>query len=283
MVTGRTLSFCRICTGYCGLDLSIENDKIAGARGDKHHVMSSGFVCLKGAQAAAIHSAPGSLVNPLALRSDGTFEQVSVSTALDGIAEKLRRIIAEDGPDAVGTFRGTSSYTNTAEYHMQTAWMAAIGSSAFYSTMTIDQSAKWVTAQRLGTWHAGRHHFLDADVWMIVGANPLVSLQTGAIVRVNPIKQMQAAKARGMKLIVIDPRLTETARYADIFLQIVPGEDPALAAGLLHTIIEHGWHDDEFCRQHVQGFDALRADPWMGSLAGRPPKGMPIPAHLRVV
>src|SRR3546814_1869934 len=76
----------------------------------------------------------------------------------------------------------------------------------------------------------------DSDVRMMFGVNPLVSLATSYFDMTNPTKRMKEARARGLKLIVIDPRRTETANFADVFLKPYPGEDPTIAAGLLRII-----------------------------------------------
>src|SRR3546814_12224334 len=91
---------------------------------------------------------------------------------------------------------------------------------------------------------------------MLFGANPLVSI-TQLDPR-NPVKRLKEAKARGLKLIVIDPRRTETARYADVFVQPLPGHDAAIAASMLRIIMAEGWHVAAFCAQHVADLDLLR-------------------------
>ena len=150
------------------------------------------------------------------------------------------------------------AYTNFLANAMLPAFLREIGSQAYYSTMTIDQSAKWVTFERLGGWAAGKDSFEVADVLMMVGTNPLVSLSTFNFSLQNPVKTMREARARGLKLIVIDPRETETAKHADVFLQPLPGEDATVLAGLIRIVLQEGWHDAEFCAAYADGLDALR-------------------------
>jgi anaerobic selenocysteine-containing dehydrogenase len=95
-------------------------------------------------------------------------------------------------------------------------------------------------------------------VLMIFGGNPMVSISTVGFDPLNVDRQMKEARARGMKLVVIDPRRTETARYADLFLQPYPGEDPAIAGGLLRTILNQGWEDREFCSRYADNLEGLR-------------------------
>src|SRR6202012_1123995 len=98
----------------------------------------------------------------------------------------------------------------------------------------------------------------DSDIRVMFGANPLVSLTTSYFDMTNPTKRLKEARARGLKLIVIDPRRTETANYADVFLQPYPGEDPTVASGLLRIILKEGWEDKDFCDRFVADLDELR-------------------------
>src|SRR5260370_35175703 len=116
--------------------------------------------------------------------------------------------------------------------------------------MIMDQSAKWVTFERMGGWAAGKDPYALADVLMFVGTNPLVSLSTFNFALQNPAKQMHEAKQRGLKLVVIDPRATETARHSDVFLQPLPGEDPPILAGLLRIILRRVGHEAAFSPRH---------------------------------
>jgi anaerobic selenocysteine-containing dehydrogenase len=234
-----------------------ENRRIVGIRGDKEHPATSGYVCIKGLQSPQAHNCSGRLLHPLKRGPDGSFHRIALDQALDEIAARLQTIIERDGPQAVAAFRGTQSGLNSTAYRILPDFLAAIGSPSFFSTMTVDQSAKWVCIERLGAWGAGRHPFHSSDVLLIFGGNPLVSISTVGFDPLNVSRQMKAAKARGMKLIVIDPRRTETARHADLFLQPYPGEDPAIAGGMLRIILEQGWQDSDFCTRYVDDLHAL--------------------------
>lgn len=248
-------TFCSICAGMCGLVLQFdEQGKVLDIRGDRSNPLTAGYACIKGLQLPQAHSSPERLLRPLKRLANGRFQSIGLEQALDEISEKLSQICDRDGADAIGAFRGTLSYSN----YMLPSWIRSLGSQGFYSTMTVDQSAKWVTFERLGGWAAGREPFTSADVMLLVGANPLVSLSTFNFNNQHPVASMRAARERGMKLIVIDPRRTETARYADVHIQPIPGEDPSILACLLRIILEQGWEDTEFCARHVNGMAALR-------------------------
>lgn len=233
--------------------------KLLSVRADRTHPMTLGYACSKGLAAPEMHNHPDRIVHPLKRMPDGQYQPIALDVALSEIAEKLQTIIARDGADAVAAYRGTATYLNALALAMLPLWLRAIGSSSLFSTMTIDQSAKWVTADRLGRWHAGRHPFETAEVALIFGANPLVSIQGGlGINTLNPAKRLAQARERGLQLIVVDPRATELARYADIHLQIYPGEDVTVAAALLHLIFREGWHDAQFCADWADGVNELR-------------------------
>ena len=251
-------SVCRICTALCGVVLDVEDGRIASVRGDRAHPMSKGYACIKGLQGGYALQAPDRILRPLKRTPAGHFEEIALDRALDEIAERLARVRVEDGADSIALFKGTQAYMNATLAEMIPAFMAAIGSHALFSTMTIDQSAKIVTAGRLGAWGADRHHMQDADVLMIVGANPLVSLGVMGITAFNMTKQFKAARDRGMKLIVIDPRRSETAQLADLHLAVKPGEDPLLLAAIAREILTNDWHDAAFCAGHVDHLDRLR-------------------------
>lgn len=252
-------TFCRICTGHCGLRLSIEEDRIVDVRGDKDHPMTMGYVCIKALVAQAQYYGPQRILRPLKRDSGGRFKPIPLEQALDEISDKLRGIIAQSGSESVATYMGSGGYASASAQPALVGWMRAIGSPKMFSSLTIDQSAKFIANYRLGFWSAGVVPFAEADVWIFAGANPLVSVQglTG-FPALNPQKRLKQARARGMKLIVIDPRRTETARYADIHLQLKAGEDVAMAGGLLNIILCEGWEDRAFCAEHVQGLVALK-------------------------
>ncbi|MEO8298570.1 MAG: molybdopterin-dependent oxidoreductase [Burkholderiales bacterium] len=259
MVTSKK-SFCRICAGYCGVELRVSDQgKIIEIRGDKENERTEGYICFKGARGGDAHNSPQRLLHPLKRMPDGSFQQISPAQAFDEIAAKLKELIASNGPETVAAYRGTQSFLNVVGYQFLTAWMAGIGSDSLFSTLTIDQSAKMVSAFRLGYWRGGKQNFTDADVWMFVGYNPPLSNQGGGgFYATNSIRRLREARERGIKIVVIDPRQSEITKYADLHLQIRPGEDAAVAAGLVNIILRNGWEDRDFCAANVINLDALR-------------------------
>ncbi len=141
---------------------------------------------------------------------------------------------------------------------LRDAFMDAIGSPMRFTNATIDQPGKPIAMAMHGRWGAGPQAFADADVCLLVGANPLVSMW-GGIPAFNPAKRLHEARARGLKLIVIDPRRTETARKAELHLQCLPGHDSELLAAMLHVIFAEQLHDAAFVESETQGLEELRA------------------------
>ncbi len=253
------LSFCRLCMGHCGVVATVDAaGRLVRIRGDQQDPQTLGYACFKGLTAPEAHASPERILTPRKRRPDGSFEPIPLEQALDEIAAKLRTILAEDGPEAVAGYKGGGAFFTSSSLKMLNAFLAAIGSPKAFSSVTIDQSAKAVAAGRIGIWPPGRTPFHRGEVFLIVGGNPLVSVSTNGFDTRNPQKRLREAKARGMKLIVIDPRASETARQADLHLQPLPGEDAAVLAGLLHLVLERGWHDRAFCDRFAADVEPLR-------------------------
>jgi anaerobic selenocysteine-containing dehydrogenase len=232
------------------------DDRVIALRGDKRNPVTKGYACVKGLDAGAALYGEKRILRPLK-RIGSEHVEIPLEQALDEIAERMREIVDEGGAEALAFFLGTGFFGASV---LLVGWVAlanAIGAQRF-STMTIDQSAKWVALERLGTWAAPRQPFTGSDVVLLAGNNPLVSVLSWGIPMQNPAKALKQARAEGMKLIVIDPRRTEIADQADIHLQIYPGEDAAVAAGLIHIILREGWEDKDFCEAHVAGMEQLR-------------------------
>jgi anaerobic selenocysteine-containing dehydrogenase len=255
----EVLSFCRQCMGMCGTVVTLDDDDhVLSVRGDREDPSTLGYACFKGLNANEGHNSPDRILQPLKRTPDGRFEPIELETALDEIAEQMGALIERDGPESIAGYRGGGAFFTSSSVMMLPALLAAVGSPKAYSSVTIDQSAKQVAVGRLGIWPPGRVPFSRGDIYLLVGANPLVSVSANGFDTRNPSKRLKAARARGMKLIVIDPRRTETAQYADVHLQPLPGEDCAVLAGLLHIILEAGWQDRDFCDRYADDVEALR-------------------------
>jgi anaerobic selenocysteine-containing dehydrogenase len=137
------------------------------------------------------------------------------------------------------------------------AFLEALGSPMSFNALTIDQPGKFNADALHGRWRGGAQSFEEADVWLFVGTNPLVSL-LGGIPTVNTGWHLNRAQKRGIKLIVIDPRRSKTARQAAIHLQPVPGEDTAIMAGMVRIVLTEGLFDKAFVEENTRNLEALR-------------------------
>lgn len=122
--------------------------------------------------------------------------------------------------------------------------MHELGSPYWYSTMTTDQLAIWVTMARMGFMASGKHAPGEVDTLVLIGTNPVVSRQMGG--PYHPVKALTEFKAKGAQVIMIDPRTIESARRASLHLHIIACEDASLIACLAHEVLKAGRHDRAF-------------------------------------
>lgn len=251
-------SFCRFCHAFCGIEVTVDDvGRAVKVVGDVANPMYEGFSCKKGRSLPEQHAHPERLLHSRR-RTDEGFVPVPLDEALDDIAARVRDLLDSHGPRSIAMYTGTFSFMYATGNAMAKSFMQAIGSPMRFSSGAIDQPGKGIAKALHGSWNAGPQPFDAADTWMLVGANPTVSMW-GGIPQYNPAKRLREAKQRGMKLVVIDPRVTEAARVADIHLQCRPGEDPTILAGLLRVIITEGLVDQAFIADHVAGYDELTA------------------------
>ncbi len=258
-MAAKTLrTFCRFCHASCAMLVDVEDDKVKAVRGDPDNTLFGGYTCVKGRQMPDMHNLPERIIKPL-VRRDGQFVETTTAQALSDIAAQIKAIVATHGPHAIALYCGTNAFQNSAILGTSFALAEAIGTRNWYTSVTVDQPAKVFTTARYGQWMGGPNNFEESDVVMFVGNNPLVSHYTpsGGVPPFSPSRRLRDAKARGLKVIVADPRESDTGALADLYLQVKPGEDPALLGGMLHVIIAEGLYDRNFVAAHVDGFDAL--------------------------
>jgi anaerobic selenocysteine-containing dehydrogenase len=226
-------------------------DRIVDIRGDREHPLTRGYACFKGLQAEEAHHGPARLLHSQRKNAEGAFEDIASEKALDEIADRLKASIDAHGPDSVGVYFGNGSIFNSTAVSMQASFLDAIGSRSRFTSYTIDQSAKTLSFERLGGWAGGNLQLEQCDVILLIGTNPLLSHGLLGFLASDPTKRLKEAKANGLKLIVIDPRHTETAGFADVAIQPLPGHDPVILAGLIRMILAEGWEDKDFCGKYV--------------------------------
>nr|WP_254302395.1 molybdopterin-dependent oxidoreductase [Sphingobium chlorophenolicum] len=189
--------------------------------------------------------------------SAGGHYSIGSEQALDEIAAKLREIIDRHGPRAVALYSGTAIVSFFPMATIAGAFMKSIGSPMRFSANTIDKPGAQIAQAAHGTWQGGSPPFEAAEAWILIGLNPVIS-KSGGFPPNNPARRLKEAVARGMKLIVIDPRATESTARAHIHLQSKPGTDPQLLAAMIRVILAEGLADSDFILENVQGVEELR-------------------------
>ena len=253
-------TFCRYCHAYCPMVAEVSNGKVLSVKPDTENKMYGGYTCIKGRQLVEQMYQPQRLTSSQVNQGNGDFTDIASEQAMDEIAERVRKLVEEHGPESIATYNGTVAFQNSGQLVYSREWHNALKSPSYYTSVTIDQPAKVYVGSRMGYWTAGGHFLQDADVAMIIGNNPLVSHygSPGGVSPISPADQLRKAKKRGLKMIVIDPRESELARRSDLHLQIKPGEDAALLAGMIRIILAEDLHDAAFCEEFVSGLDELR-------------------------
>lgn len=258
MVTSVVPGICRNCLAYCPILVTVEDGRAVKVEGDPLAPAFDGYTCPKGRALPAQHNDPERLLECLERQPDGRYAPIASAAVMDRIAAKVQQVLAQHGPRAVATYNGTGQVSHPAGLPLVRAWLRAIKSRMAFSAATIDKPAEYTSVAMHGNWHAGMQTFETSDTWIVVGANPVIAKSNGGPLN-NPGVRLKEAVQRGMKMIVIDPRRTETARRAHVHLQPRPGQDAVLLAGIIRILIEEGLYDAAFVAANAEGFETLRA------------------------
>lgn len=261
MATETRRSFCRFCHAGCAIDVDVDTatNRVITVRGVQDDPVYEGYTCVKGRHLGDQHEHAGRLRSSMKKVGD-SHVAIATDLAFDEIADKIGAILSKHGPRAVASYCGTAAYQNATGLPVAAAFHAAIGSPSFYTSSSIDQPGKAIAPLRHGAWGAGVHGLDTADVACIVGCNTIVSSFgfPGGLPGFNPLMRLKRLKDNGLFLIVVDPRFTEVAHYADLYLPVRPGEDPTLLSAFVREILEHDMYDRDFVAQYVNGLDELR-------------------------
>lgn len=256
-----TRSTCPYCGVGCGVLIESRGEHIVNVVGDPEHPANRGRLCSKGSTLALTASAPiyrqTRLLQPLQrLQRGGPTSPISWDAAQTLLAQRLADTVRTHGPDAVGLY--VSGQLLTEDYYVFNKLAKGL-----LGTNNIDTNSRLCMSSAV----AGYKLTLGADAppacyddvnhahtLFIVGSNAAWA---------HPVlfRRIEDAKAArpDMKVIVADPRRTDTASLADLYLPLQPGTDVALFHGLLHTMLWEGWLDTAYIERHTQGFDALKS------------------------
>jgi assimilatory nitrate reductase catalytic subunit len=257
----ETRSTCPYCGVGCGVIIQSTGQQITGVRGDPDHPANFGRLCSKGSTlhltATQEVTLQSRLLQPLQrLQRGGATQAVGWDAALTTAADKFAQVIRDHGPDAVGVY--VSGQLLTEDYYVFNKLAKGL-----IGTNNIDTNSRLCMSSAV----AGYKKTLGADAppacyddvnhaqtIFIVGSNTAYA---------HPIlfRRIEDAKKNNpaLKIVFCDPRRTDTAEIADLFLQIQPGTDVMLFNGMLHLMLWEGWANPEYIRKHTNGFDAIKA------------------------
>ncbi|MBB4613025.1 molybdopterin-containing oxidoreductase family protein [Novosphingobium taihuense] len=255
---GDHVTYCRICEALCGLIARVEGGKIVRILPDRANPHSRGHICVKGPALADVAYDPDRVTAPLKrIGGPGEFAAVSWDEALDEIAGRLSASIESHGANSFAVNAGNPPSMGWPSSLAAPFFQAAMGASRMYSPASEDISSVVLATELM----FGTHAFLfpdlaECDHLLIFGSNPLVS--HGSLVIAPRFKEDLDQIAKRGRVLVIDPRHTETARKHE-HVPIIPGGDVWLIGAMLNTLIEENLIDSSFIAAHASGMNELAA------------------------
>ena len=250
---------CPLCEACCGLEVRTADGRVTSIRGAANDVFSAGYICPKGVALKDLHEDPDRVRTPL-IKRDGKFVPASWEQAFALIEERLLPIMQNHGRDAVGLSVGNPAAHKMGLLLYFGRLAKALGSKNVFSASTLDQMPKQLSNGLMyGHWLTMAIPDIErCQHLLVIGANPVAS--NGSLWTVPDFRgKAKALRLRGGKLVVIDPRRTETAAVADEHHFIRPGADVYLLAAMVHTLFDEGLVRLGSAAEHVAGVDALRA------------------------
>lgn len=254
--TRVTHRICPLCEACCGLEITVTGDRVAAIRGNPRDVFSQGFICPKGVALRDLHEDPDRLRQPL-IKRGGRFEPATFEEAFAEIDQRLSAVIARHGRQATAVYSGNPSAHKIGLLLYGPQLSRALGTTNHFSASTLDQMPKQVAA---GLMYGTMISFAVPDIertshLVILGANPMAS--NGSLWTVPDFRgRARALRARGGRIVVIDPRRTETAAIADEHHFLRPGTDVFLLLAMAATLVEEDLVRPGALGPHLAGLDA---------------------------
>ena len=245
--------WCGVCEASCGLEATIEHGKLLEIRPDPTHPNSAGFGCVKGTRFGDVLDDPDRLREPMQRQPDGTFTPVTWDVALDDIGRRLGSVIRQHGKTSVGVALGNPTGWNYGAFLLVFGMAAALKTQHFFTAGSVDINNYWVVGHTL-YGHNLLTPFPDfdrQDFTLILGANPVVS--HGSMMTVGRVRErLLGITKRGGRVVVVDPRRSETAKLFE-HVPIRPDSDPWLLAALLKVILDERLTDDRYLAELTTG------------------------------
>lgn len=255
-VSTTHLSQCTLCEAHCGIHVTVTDDQVSRIEGNPDDVLSKGYICPKATAMGGLHHDPDRLRSPMRRVGD-SFEPVSWAEAFTEIGTRLRRVRKKHGVRALGMYLGNpAAHSSGAFYGM--ALRAALLTPNFFTASSIDQMPHEYAAWRVFGSNA-LVPITDIDRTqrlVILGANPAVSNGSLSIMP-GARRRIKAVRDRGGRVVVIDPRRTETTKLADQHVAVRPGGDVYLLMGMLQVLISENLCDTTAINQLTSGWQEL--------------------------
>lgn len=234
------IGVCNLCEAICGLELTVEGRDVLSVRGNRADPLSRGHICPKGVAIADVYADPDRLRRPVRRVGEGAdarWQEIGWDEAFDLVADNLARVIEQHGDDALGVYLGNPNAHSLGSMTHGTAMFKSFRTRNRYSATSVDQLPHQLVAHLM----FGHQLFLpipdiDRTSWfLVIGANPMAS--NGSLMTVPDFPQrVRDLKARGGRMVVLDPRRTETAKVADEHHFVRPGTDAWVLLAMLHEL-----------------------------------------------
>jgi formate dehydrogenase len=258
MTVFRTSCKIGACEPFCGLALEVEDGLVVSVRPDRDHPVTRGYACIKGMRVGDYVNDPERLLHPLRRGRSG-LERASWDEAIREIGAKLRSLLNAHGPRSIATYWGNAADSTTIT--LANTFCHAFGSPNSFNVLSLEYTDRGAVAERvLGNENlilqpdAGRARFA-----LLLGTNPLVTNGMTLLQRRPRIAaDLKAIQRSGGKVVVVDPRRTETAKVADEHIAIRPGTDLFLLVAMIRRILESGRADQAFLERHASGHEQWR-------------------------
>jgi len=248
---------CPFCEACCGLEITVAEGRVKRIRGHAADVFSGGYLCPKGVALKDLHEDPDRLRTPL-IKRDGRFVEATWDEAFAEIERRLPPIIAKHGADSVALTLGNPVVHKAALLLYAPRLGRALGSKNVFSASTLDQMPKHLSCGLMfGEFLSIPVPDIErTDFLLMLGANPMVS--NGSLWTVPNFRdKAKALRARGGKLVVVDPRRTETAKVAGEHIFIRPSGDVFFLLGMAHTLFAENLVRLNRLAEHVAGVEAM--------------------------
>ncbi|PWR18779.1 molybdopterin-dependent oxidoreductase [Zavarzinia compransoris] len=250
---------CHLCEAICGLEITTEDGRIATVRGDKADVLSRGHICPKGVALKDLHEDPDRLRHPVK-RHGRDFVEITWDEAFETVGERLAAIGRDHGGDAVAAYFGNPSVHSVGMLANIGQVVRQLKTRSVFSATSVDQ----LPHQLMALWMFGHQNYLfvpdidRTDLMLVFGANPMAS--NGSIMTVPDFPgRLAALKARGGRMVVVDPRRTETARVASEHHFIRPGSDALVLLAMVQVLLAEGLARPGALADLLAGLDRLAA------------------------